>query len=234
MDYIDKLDRKWQEVWQLRFDSAIEEPSPNKQEIDRVFQLLVVAYTKPDRHYHNLQHIHHVLTILDRFADRLQNPISVILAAWFHDFVYDSRSTDNEIQSAKLAEELLRDIGVSTGKIDRVQQLILATQGHKTDLRDNDLCIFLDADLAILGTNPEQYQIYARSIRHEYSWVADELYRAGRIRVLESFLQRDRLYHTELLFDELEARARLNIQEELSLAKHNDIIISVDRSLVDW
>lgn len=234
MDYIDKLDRKWQEIWQLRFDSAIEEPSPNKQEIDRVFQLLVVAYTKPDRHYHNLQHIHHVLTILDRFADRLQNPISVILAAWFHDFVYDSRSTDNEIQSAKLAEELLRDIGVSTGKIDRVQQLILATQGHKTDLRDNDLCIFLDADLAILGTNPEQYQIYARSIRHEYSWVADELYRAGRIRVLESFLQRDRLYHTELLFDELEARARLNIQEELSLAKHNDIIISVDRSLVDW
>jgi predicted metal-dependent HD superfamily phosphohydrolase len=217
MDYIDKLDRRWQKLWQLRFDSEIEEPSVNKQEIDRVFQLLVVAYTKPDRHYHNLQHIHHILTILERFADRLESPISVLLAAWFHDLVYDSRSTNNEIQSAKFAGELLQDIGVSNETIDRVQQLILATQGHQTEIGDNDRCIFLDVDLAILGTNPAQYQIYARSIRHEYSWVSDELYRAGRIRVLESFLQRQRLYHTEILFDELESRARLNIEAEIRL-----------------
>jgi predicted metal-dependent HD superfamily phosphohydrolase len=223
MNYIDsakrtlreRLNQKWQELWQLESNSGIGEPSPDRQELDRLFQILVAAYTQPDRHYHNLHHIHHVLTILERFADRLQNPVSVILAAWFHDLVYDTRSTNNEIQSAKLAAELLRDISVSKETIDRVQQLILATQGHQTDLRDNDLCIFLDADLAILGTNPEQYQIYARSIRREYSWVVDELYRSGRIRVLESFLQRDRLYHTEILFDELEARARLNIQEEI-------------------
>jgi predicted metal-dependent HD superfamily phosphohydrolase len=215
MDWNNELDRTWQDFWQFRSISAIGETSPNRQERDRLFQILVITYTQPDRHYHNLHHIHHVLTILERFADRLQNPVSVILAAWFHDLVYDTRSTNNEIQSAKLAGELLRDIVVSTGTIDRVQQLILATQGHQSDIRDNDLCIFLDADLAILGTNPEQYQIYARSIRREYSWVVDELYRAGRIRVLESFLQRDRLYHTEILFNELEARARLNIQEEI-------------------
>jgi predicted metal-dependent HD superfamily phosphohydrolase len=215
MNWIDELDRKWQHLWQLRSNSVIAATHPDRQELDRLFQVLVAAYTQPDRHYHNLKHIHHILTILERFVDRLQNPMSVLLAAWFHDFVYDSQSSNNEIQSAKLAEELLRDIGISTGTIDRVQQLILATQGHQSDLRDNDLCIFLDADLAILGTNPEQYQIYARSIRREYSWVADELYRAGRIRVLESFLHRQRLYHTQSLFDELEARARLNIQAEI-------------------
>jgi predicted metal-dependent HD superfamily phosphohydrolase len=223
MSYVDsakrtlreRLNQKWQELWQLRSNSTIGEIQPNREEINRVFQMLVVAYTQPDRHYHNLKHIHDVLAILERFVDRLQNPISVFLAAWFHDFVYDPQTSTNEIQSAKLAAELLRDIGISKETIDRVQQLILATQGHQTDLRDNDLCIFLDADLAILGTNPEQYQIYARSIRREYSWVADELYRAGRISVLKSFLHRDRLYHTEILFDKLEARARLNIQEEI-------------------
>jgi predicted metal-dependent HD superfamily phosphohydrolase len=215
MDWIDELERKWQELWQLRSNSAIGEPSSDRQELDRIFQMLFVAYTQPDRHYHNLKHIHDVLTILERFVDRLQNPIAVLLAAWFHDFVYDPQTSTNEIQSAKLAAELLRDIGISKETIDRVQQLILATQGHQADLGDNDLCMFLDADLAILGANPEQYQIYARSIRREYSWVADELYRSGRIRVLESFLHRDRLYHTETLFDELEARARLNIQEEI-------------------
>jgi predicted metal-dependent HD superfamily phosphohydrolase len=219
MDYIDELDRKWQEPWQLRSNSVIGKLYQNRQEIDRVFQLLVTAYTQSDRHYHNLQHIHHVLTILDRFVDRLQDPISVLLAAWFHDFVYDSRSTDNEIQSAKLAGKILQVIGVSIETIDRVQQLILATKGHQIKVDDNDLCILLDADLAILGTNPDRYQIYARSIRREYSWVSDELYREGRIRVLESFLQRQRLYHTDLLFDELESRARLNIQAEIQSAR---------------
>jgi predicted metal-dependent HD superfamily phosphohydrolase len=215
MYIIDRLEQKWQELWQFRANSDPNEPYPDRQEIDRIFQLLVIAYTQSDRHYHNLQHIYHVLTILDRFANRLQDPMSVILAAWFHDFVYDSQSTDNEVQSAKIAKELLQDIGLSHKTIDRIQQLILATQGHQTDIWDNDLCIFLDADLAIFGTNPAQYQIYARSIRREYSWVSDELYRAGRIRVLESFLQRDRLYHTKLLFDDLESRARLNIEAEI-------------------
>jgi predicted metal-dependent HD superfamily phosphohydrolase len=222
MDWIDRLNLKWRNLWQFTWNSVIEESYLNDREIDRVFQLLIIAYTQPDRYYHNLKHIYDVLTTIERFADRLQNPISVMLAAWFHDFVYDSRSANNEIESAKLAGELLQDIVVSKGSIDRVQQLILATQGHQTDLRDNDLCIFLDADLAILGTNPEQYQIYARSIRHEYSWVTDELYREGRVRVLEKFLQRDRLYYTELLFEELESCARLNIQTEIqSISAYN-------------
>jgi predicted metal-dependent HD superfamily phosphohydrolase len=217
MDWIDELNQKWQGTWKLRSNSAIGESDPNKQEIDRIFQSIVIAYTQPDRHYHNLQHIHHVLTTLDRFAHRLQDPMSVTLAAWFHDVIYDSRSTDNETKSAKLAGELLQDIGISIETIDRVQQLILATKGHQAEIDDNDLCIFLDADLAILGVNPERYQIYARSIRREYSWVSDELYREGRKQVLESFLQRQRLYHTDSLFDELESRARLNIQTEIRL-----------------
>jgi predicted metal-dependent HD superfamily phosphohydrolase len=217
MYFIDRLNRKWQELFQTRSNFASGKPDPNEREIDRVFQLLVIAYNQPDRHYHNLQHIHHVLTTIERFADQLQEPMSVRIAAWFHDLVYDSRSTDNEIQSAQLAGELLQDIGVSIKTIDRIQQLILATKGHQAEIDDKDLCIFLDADLAILGTNPERYQIYARSIRREYSWVSDELYREERNRVLESFLQRQRLYHTNSLFDELESRARLNIQTEIRL-----------------
>jgi predicted metal-dependent HD superfamily phosphohydrolase len=217
MDWLEELNLKWRKIWQFSSNSVIEQPCLNDREIDRVFQLLVIAYTQPDRHYHRLKHIHDVLTTIERFADRLQDPLSVMLAAWFHDFVYDSRSTNNEIQSAKLAGELLNNIGVSIDTIDRVQQLILATQRHQAEIDDNDLCIFLDADLAILGTNPEQYQIYARSIRREYSWVTDELYREGRTQVLESFLQRERLYYTELLFEELESRARLNIQTEIRL-----------------
>jgi predicted metal-dependent HD superfamily phosphohydrolase len=222
MEPIDKLSQNWQELWRFRSIDTL-----NHQEIDRVFQLLVAAYTQPDRYYHNITHIHHVLTIIDRYknlpieriSQRIQEPISVLLAAWFHDFVYDPQASDNESQSAKLAGELLENIGESTELIDRVQQLIMATQGHQLNPLDRDLCIFIDADLAILGTDSERYQTYARSIRHEYHWVAAELYCPGRIKVLETFLQRDRIYQTELLFNQLEPAARVNIQQELLFLK---------------
>jgi predicted metal-dependent HD superfamily phosphohydrolase len=187
---------------------------------ERVFQLLITAYTQTDRYYHNLTHIHQILTTLDRFSSTLQNPIAVSLAAWFHDFVYDAQASDNEIQSARSAGELLASIGGARELIDRVQSLILATQGHQIDPNDRDKCIFLDADLAILGTEPIRYQTYQRSIRREYSWVSDEAYQTGRIRVLESFLQRDRIYYTDLLFNELESLARTNMSNEILLLKN--------------
>ncbi len=206
MDGIDKLYRQWCSCWHDRqsIDPAI----------DKVFGLLVAAYNHPDRHYHNLTHIQSVLAILERFT--LQDPISIYLAAWFHDFIYDPRSSDNEIESAKAARELLTNLGMAIDRINRVERVILSTQGHRGDPDDRDLCIFLDADLAILGTNAHTYLAYSRSIRQEYAWVPDVEYRAGRIHVLASFLQRDRLYYTSQLFTELESIARFNIQQEIA------------------
>jgi predicted metal-dependent HD superfamily phosphohydrolase len=228
MSKIDELSKKWQQCWSDRSIDTSLQTSFNRVEIDRVFQLLVAAYTKPDRYYHNLDHIDRVLTTIERFtvangnsapAMLLQNPFAVSLAAWFHDFVYDSQAADNELQSAISARELLANIGESSASIERVHQLILATQGHQIDPDDRDRCIFLDADLAILGADPVEYQVYQRSIRREYSWVSDAAYRAGRIQVLESFLQRDRLYYTDLLFNELESISRCNLDREIAVLR---------------
>ena len=207
MSDLDRLAQKWQQCFTDRFSTCDLE--------HRVFEMLVAAYTQPDRHYHNLHHIDRLLTTIDR-TESLQNPTAVRLAVWFHDFVYDSQASDNEAQSAKSAGELLTNIGSSSELIERVQQLILATQGHQIDPHDPDRCIFLDADLAILGADPVQYQAYMRSIRREYSWASDGAYKVGRIQVLESFLQRDRLYYTDLLSDELESIARLNLKREIA------------------
>ena len=204
---LDRLAKEWQQCWHgLGLDSP---------EIERVFDRLVNAYTQPDRYYHNLTHIQQVLATLDRFSITLQNPIAVYLAAWFHDFIYDAQASDNELQSAKAAGESLTNIGAEKDLIDRVRVLILATQGHQIDPNDPDRCIFLDADLAILGTDLVQYQAYQQSIRREYSWVSNAAYQSGRIRVLEHFSRRDRLYHTDLLFNELESIARTNIDAEI-------------------
>jgi predicted metal-dependent HD superfamily phosphohydrolase len=207
MNLVDELEHKWYHCWQ--------DLPTDQTELDRVLKLIINAYTQPDRHYHNLTHIHQVLMTLDRFSGSIDNPIVVSLAGWFHDFIYDSQASDNELQSAKAAGELLTNLGLPCEQIDRVQELIMATQGHQIIADDLDRCIFLDADLAILGTEPDRYQAYSRSIRLEYSWISDLAYQAGRTRVLESFLQRDRLYYTEILFGELESIARQNLQAEI-------------------
>jgi predicted metal-dependent HD superfamily phosphohydrolase len=212
---LNRMAQIWQQsCYHLSIDPLGKNGS-RQPEIDRVFKLLVTAYTQPDRHYHNLNHIDRVIAILNRFSD-FQNPCAVYFAAWFHDFIYDSQASDNEIKSAMAARDLLASLGELPATIERVSSLILATQGHKTEPLDRDLSIFLDADLAILGTDSVIYRAYQQSIRHEYSWVSDIAYQSGRICVLESFLQRDRLYQTELLFNELESIARRNLQEEIA------------------
>jgi predicted metal-dependent HD superfamily phosphohydrolase len=210
---LDRLAQIWQQSCYLSIDSRGKNVS-RQPETDRVFKLLVAAYTQSDRHYHNLNHIDHIIATLNRFSN-LANPRAVYFAAWFHDFIYDPQALDNEIQSARAARDLLANLGESPATIEQVSLLVLATQGHQIDPHNRDLCIFLDADLAILGTTPASYQAYQQSIRREYSWVADAEYQAGRIRVLESFLARDRLYYTELLFNELESIARLNLEREI-------------------
>jgi predicted metal-dependent HD superfamily phosphohydrolase len=204
---LDRLTNQWQQCCQSL--------SVDRSESDRLFQLLVNAYTQPDRYYHNLEHIDRVLATIDRFSDSIDQPLTVSLAVWFHDFVYDPQALDNELQSAKIARNLLKNCGGSLDLIDRVSQLILATQGHQIVSEDRDLSIFLDADLEILGAEPNIYQAYHQNIRREYSWVSDVDYRVGRMRVLDSFLQRDRIYHTELLFNELESISRTNIDREI-------------------
>lgn len=215
LDRISDLEQRWQQCWQ---DVDLLQKNLDRQnQIEQIFKLLVTAYTRPDRHYHNLTHIHHFLTTLDSFATTLENPIAVSLAAWFHDFVYDPHALDNEFQSAKAAGELLLNLGGNPELICRVQELIMATQGHEVMGDDLDRSIFLDADLAILGADPERYQAYSEGIRREYSWVSDAGYQVGRIRVLENFLQRDRIYYTEQLFDRLESIARTNMLLEIEI-----------------
>jgi predicted metal-dependent HD superfamily phosphohydrolase len=115
MSDLDELAHEWQQCWHSQL-VRLDDRQQIYLSFTEVFQRLVTAYTQPDRYYHNLTHIHHVLDLLDRFSNsalvkdsqRLQDPVAVCLAAWFHDFVYDTQSSDSEVQSANAARRLLR------------------------------------------------------------------------------------------------------------------------------
>ena len=80
---------------------------------------------------------------------------------------------------------------------------------------DPDTRLLLDVDLAILGAAPARFAESSRQVRAEYAHVPDATFRAGRARVLAGFLQRPRIYVTDVFRDALEERARANLQQAL-------------------
>src|SRR4051812_35235818 len=54
---------------------------------------LLGAYADPRRHYHDVRHLRDVLDRLDELEAHgvAFDPLTVRLAAWFHDAVYDAR-----------------------------------------------------------------------------------------------------------------------------------------------
>lgn len=178
---------------------------------------LVRAYTAPERHYHNLAHIEAMLGLMRMHA--LSDPASVEAAIWFHDAVYDTRRHDNEERSAALATERLAGL-LSPDRVGRIAALIRATAGHTVpDFSDaaarNDCALFLDMDLAILGSAPEDFAAYESAVRREYAWVPQPLWIEGRRQVLERFLARPMIYASQSFRASHEAAARRNLTRSL-------------------
>ena len=184
---------------------------------NEVFTALVDAHSAPNRHYHNLNHIQHLLSLIESIAE-LSDRLSVIyFSAWFHDYIYDPKAKDNEINSAVSAEATLNKLNIAPVIIQSVKQIILSTQYHQPLINSIDNLIFLDLDLAILGTLPNKYLEYAQAIRQEYSWLGDRDYQQGRKQVLTNFLARERIYYTDYFYRELEPMARDNLATEIEL-----------------
>ena len=100
--------------------------------------------------------------------------------------------------------------------IPPVMECIIATERHEmTASQIVDLPLFLDMDLAILGTRENVYKEYSEVIRAEYSWVPMSEYRIARGKFLKRFLERPSLFFTPEISTALEHQARLNLESEL-------------------
>ena len=88
---------------------------------------------------------------------------------------------------------------------------------HKTSpgTRDDDTNYFTDADLSILGSDSDSYLTYTKQIRKEYSYFPDLLYKPGRRKVLEHFLEMGNIFKTKYFQDKFEIQAKINILGEL-------------------
>lgn len=179
-----------------------------------LFAALAELYRDPGRHYHSDAHVAECLRALDAHRDLAERPEEVELAIWFHDAVYDTRRADNEEASARLAAECLTPLGIEAATVERIAELIRWTKDHRAECPDAEL--LLDIDLGILGQAPEVFERYDAAIRAEYAWVPEDPYRAGRAQVLQSFLDRERIYRTPTFRAAFERPARANLKAKLA------------------
>lgn len=179
------------------------------------FSELVARYAEPHRHYHSMEHLRECFGHLDECSIDPERRGELELALWCHDIIYDTRSPENEEQSARWAEAALERAGAPTAVSDRVSQLILVTK-HDGAPSTPDERLLLDIDLAILGASNDRFDRYEVEVREEYSWVPAEAFANARAGILRQFLERPRLYETDEFFDRLETPARRNLARSLA------------------
>ena len=191
---------------------------------EHLLEQVLGQHREPHRRYHTSLHVMWVLRHLTELAAAEPQQLDLAalqLAAFYHDVVYDPRATDNEARSADIARRAAGDLGWPQDRGELVHRLVLATAhqhspGSSPDGVDPHEAVLLDADLAILGAPPNEYQAYVHGVRAEYHHVADDAWRTGRAAVLREFLARPQLFLTATMRATRESRARANLTAELA------------------
>jgi predicted metal-dependent HD superfamily phosphohydrolase len=178
---------------------------------------LAAAYADPSRGYHDTRHLTEVLDRLDELAvaGTDYEVTAVLLAAWFHDAVYDGER-DAEERSAAWAEDALAAL-VPAPVVREVARLVRLTETHQPDDADLNGCALSDADLAILAAPAGRYDEYVAAVRREYAHLPDDVFGKGRAAVLGALAEKPHLFHTAYAREHWEAPARANLERELAV-----------------
>jgi predicted metal-dependent HD superfamily phosphohydrolase len=192
------------------FETEVQDPQVRAS----LLPAIEAAYAAPERHYHNLRHLDHLARELESVRGQVADWNLLMLAAAYHDVVYDTARPDNEEASASRAVVELQPF-LKPERIDKLRDIILGTKQHES-FADADTNLFCDADLAILGAVPEVYDSYAAQIRREYSRYPDELYHTGRAAVLRKLLEQPELFKSAHFHQRYASAAKANILRELS------------------
>ena len=203
--------KQFQDYWAL----TAKQLSLDDDTTQNFYASLYHGYSEVQRHYHSIEHIVECLEHLHQIKTHLDDTLSVELAIWFHDVIYNPQANDNEQQSADYMLRMLENV-LGSEQIAKIYAWILATKAHASTT-DTDLAYLLDIDLAILASDPMRFAEYERQIQQEYAWVEPSLYVKKRQQVLRHFLETQPLYQTPFFQKRYERQAKQNLAQALSV-----------------
>lgn len=204
------LERIWNELC-LKF-------TLDQEKIAEAWDEIFRCYRETARAYHTLDHVRSLVELIEEYSANIDNKSMLLFTAFYHDIVYIPGSSDNEENSAAIAVARMKQLQVPDKMMHEANVLILLTKSH-ADVNPStmqDMLLFLDMDLSILGTSPDVYHQYCANVRTEFKAFSDSLFRNGRRSFLKSQLERPLIFHTVQFRNRYEAQARINMLSELN------------------
>lgn len=184
-----------------------------QNDIEKHWMILEKAYSQKNRYYHNLSHLENMMLSFKKYQSEIQMQNEVCYAIFYHDIVYNAKKTDNELKSAEFALSIIpKEVTINR---TLVFDMIVATKQHEHN-ENEDTNWLIDFDLEILAKDWDNYEAYYKQIRKEYRIYPDFLYKPGRKKALQHFLENATIYQTETYQNLYEAKARENIQKEIA------------------
>lgn len=199
-------------ILEKKFKKILSKYEASNAAVDSLWQEVFANYSGKDRHYHNIAHLLNFNAQLEKCKELTQDDDILFVAMVYHDAIYNSPDHRDEERSAELAVKRLRSIGYPEASIKKCEALILATKQHALSA-DTDTNYFNDADMTILGLESKIYTQYVKDVRAEYGNTPQ--FDSGRKRILQYFLNMDRIFKTDFFNKIYEQDARNNIKAEL-------------------
>lgn len=185
--------------------------------VTRCWNQLYQHYRESHRHYHTLKHLSDLFMQLDSVRSMVSNIQLIEMSIFYHDIIYQPGSADNEERSAVISETVMRDMKWKERDVREVGAYIRSTKTHEPDtavLNPDDLKLFLDLDLSVLGSDWDTYRVYSKNVMREFG--NEQVIKLGRRSFMQKVLDRPFIFHTRYFRIKLEDRARANISREIN------------------
>lgn len=144
-------------------------------------------WADPVRYYHTKEHLNQIIQDIQKniWFSTLQahEKVALLLAAFFHDAIYDPQRKDNEEKSKAYFLHACKFGDSPTQKL--ILDLIEVTKYRKRPVNRLQQ-IFWDADNAIFKKSYPVLVNYEKQIRKEFIHIPKEKYKIARIKFLES------------------------------------------------
>jgi len=163
-----------------------------KYNIDITINEIEKRYSEEHRHYHTLEHINFLIEkIYEKYknGNLTENDKDIlIVAAIFHDIIYEIDKPDNEEQSAELLQNRTKFIDeFQQNDIQKIYNIIIDTKDHNTE--DRLSMIFCDLDMySISNSTFAELLKYERQIYLEYQKFGFSTYKKYRVKFLHNML----------------------------------------------
>ena len=149
--------------------------------------VLYGEWTQRLRYWHNLDHLNDIITYIEKWRHRLNRSEfeQLILAAFFHDAIYNPR--DHALNELK-SKNLFRDSYIGKNeRFDLVDKAIDCTAKRKKPTNFL-LKIFWEADNQVFRKDWMKVLQWERGIRKEHAHIPTETYNEARIKFLSKNL----------------------------------------------